>query len=161
MVGMARVELATFWPPVKRANQTALHPDVQSELYYYIAFFVKYNSKTQERSNFLTECRNDAPKNVPAKCMRWKTGWMGNFAGKREKIRRNMGTGGIDRIVLRKTPCHPLSNALRAGELSRSSTRLNSGISFGLFLCINFRTSCCGFCPQWVKKHKNKQNQVL
>ena len=27
MVGMMRVELTTFWPPVKRANQAALHPD--------------------------------------------------------------------------------------------------------------------------------------
>ena len=45
MVGMMRIELTTFCPPDKRANQAALHPDLMTSNILFFFSFVKQKMK--------------------------------------------------------------------------------------------------------------------
>ena len=60
MVGMMRIELTTFCPPDKRANQAALHPDLlaynipsflkkANDFMFFLAFF--HNWQSHQESN--------------------------------------------------------------------------------------------------------------
>ena len=66
MVGMMRAELTTFWPPVKRANQAALHPDVP------------FSSASYQYSTFLWKVKQICCVFTGNRCFQWCKSWTGH-----------------------------------------------------------------------------------